>query len=136
MCVLRLSSKENSFKPILEKTKLSLFPVLDIGEYRDVKKSRVCEINQATLHISNKEWNDLEGQIEDVVCFIESNRTELQQLFKLIEDLNADLDFPIISKHDGNIISQGINFPSKLTSLVGNLNIGIGMTYYENDFFD
>ena len=136
MCILRLSSKSTSFKSILENTNLPLISVYDAGEYRDLKKTRLCENNQATLEVSDKDWNDIEGQIEDAIGFFEQNKIDIQKLFKLISDLSAGLDFPINSKLDGNIVTHGIIYPNQLTKLAGNLNIDIGMTMYEYGMFE
>ncbi len=136
MCILRLSSEHHSFKSILNDTTLPMFSVFDAGEYRDSQKTRLCSSYQATLSISDKEWDDVEGQIEGAISFFESKNIELQKLFELVTDLRANLDFPILSKFDGRIVTQGIVFPSQLTKLAGNLNIGIGLTLYERDFFN
>jgi len=136
MCILRLSSKTTSFKSILQDTNLPLISIYDAGEYRDLKKTRLCKSNQATLEISDKDWNDVESQIEDAISFFEQNKTEIQKLFELIKDLSAGLDFPINSKLDGNIVTHGIVYPSQLTKLAGYLNIDIGMTLYEYGMFE
>lgn len=136
MCILRLSSRSVSFKPILDETKLPITSVYDAGEYRDTKRARLCQNNQATLDVSDKEWDDLQGQINDAICFLENHKGDIQKLFELVNDLSVGLDFPINSKLDGNIVTQGITFPGRLTSLAGSLNIDIGMTLYEYGLFE
>jgi len=123
MCVLRLSSKDYSFKLLIENTELSLFSVFDSGEDRGSVKPRVCEENFATLRVSDKEWNDIQGQIEDAISFFKRNKNHLVELFGQVKDLNASLDFPVLSKFDGHTVTHGITFPSQLTTLAGNLKL-------------
>lgn len=136
MCVLRLVSKTKSFKQMLEGTNLPIYSVNDAGEYRDKAKKRLCENYQATMDVSDKEWDDLSGQINDAIFFLNEYHSELEEIFKHIDDIEAGLDFPIHSILGEKWVTQWINFPAELVSVAGKLNIDIGMTLYAKDLFN
>ncbi len=136
MCVLRIVSKTKSFKPILEGMDIPTLSVFDLGEYRDKAKKRLCKNNQASLDVSKKEWDDLQGQVEDAIVFLTKYISELEEIFKHIDDVDAGLDFPINSILDEKWATQGINFPKELVSIAGKLNIDIGLTLYAKGLFD
>jgi len=136
MCVLRIVSKTKSFKSLLEGMDIPTLSVFDAGEYRDKAKKRLCKNNQASLDVSEKEWDDLAGQVEDAINFLNKYTPELEEIFKRIDDVDAALDFPVNSILGEKWVTQGINFPKQLVSIAGKLKIGIGMTLYAKDLFE
>lgn len=136
MCVLRITSETQSLKAILGSMKMPVSSAFDAGEYRDRSKTRPCETNQATVGVSDKEWDDLHGQVEDAIDFLNRYAIELEEIFERIADVSAGLDFPINSILDDTWATQGINFPKELVSLAGKLDIDIGLTLYAKGLFD
>ena len=128
MCILRLTSSNTSLKSYLND-----FPVAssyDKGEFRNSRKDSLCTENHASLDVSEKEWDDLNGQIQDAIKFLDKYKSQIISLSSSIADLSLGLDFPIYSKFDGNIITHGIAYPVELVTLAAELKIEIGMTIY------
>jgi hypothetical protein len=115
---------------------IPILSVFDIGEFRDKGKKRICANYQATLDVSEKEWGDLSGQVEDTINFLKKHTPELKKIVEYIDDIDWSLDFPIYSILDDKWVTQGIKFPKELVSIAGELNIDIGMTLYAKDLFD
>lgn len=79
------------------------------------------------LSVSEAEFSDAEGQIEDARAFLARYERELAHLkgFPGVEDIV--LDFPI---EDRDVASQADFFPSDLLGQMGALGIGLEVTRY------
>jgi len=132
MCVLKVFSEEGSFKKYLEKTVLPKPRCHDKGE---IYGKRIIDIFKISFSVSDKEWNDFYGQVEDAKIFLRKYKMEIIELLNMHNISNAFLDFPIESRftHNGNdndIVVQSDHLPRELISLAGELNLGIEMTIY------
>ena len=135
MCILKISSERNSFKPYLSELSLPVFSVFDKGEYRDLAKKRPHEKYRLSIDVSDREWDDFPGQVDDAIKFLKKYQRELDRLFTLVDDSDACLDFPLYSRLDEEIINQNDHLPRELIALAGKLNIGIEMSIYSKDVF-
>jgi hypothetical protein len=138
MCVLRLISETDSFKSYREKTVLPVCSCFDKGE-KCVKK--IIDSFIINFNVSDKEWDDFKGQVEDAKFFLKRYKSEIHKLMESYNITDAFLDFPIYSRlaHNGtddDIINQNDHLPRELISLAGELNIGIEMAIYSKEGFD
>ncbi len=136
MCVLKIYSDTFSFKAFSEDTDISVFSVFDKGEFRNKKKTRVSKENVLSLDVSDKEWDDFPGQVDDAIRFLSEHYEELQRLLCSSEDISACLDFPIYSRLNDEIVNQNDYIPRELVSLAGKLNLEIGMSQYSKEAFE
>ncbi|MGA9552558.1 MAG: hypothetical protein WBR30_09910, partial [Candidatus Sulfotelmatobacter sp.] len=72
--------------------------------------------------VSNREFSDLKGQVEDAVGFLKENDHELKRLRDFPGLERMDLDFPI---EDRDVVFQRDAFPYQLLTLLGSLHIGL-----------
>jgi len=134
MCVLKVHSDTDSFKSFEKKT--------NIPSVKSSEKGELCGINKVrtdykiSFSVSDKEWDDFEGQVEDTIIFLRKHFDELEQLFKTHSVTSAYLDFPLYSRLDRNIANQNDHLPKELVQLAGNLSLGIEMAIYRKDAFD
>jgi len=135
MCVLKIYSDTYSFKGFSEDTDIPIFSVFDKGEYRNKKRTRVCNENTLSLDVSDKEWDDFPGQAADAISFLSMHYDELLELLSKVSDVSACLDFPIYSRLSSEIVNQNDYIPKDLISLAGKLNLEIGMSQYSRDAF-
>ena len=83
-----------------------------------------------SLDVSDKNWDDLPGQIEDAIVFLERYSIELRRLFVTVPDAKGYLDFPINSRMGSEVASQCDHFPVRLIQLAGAVGLGIELTQY------
>ena len=134
MCVLKIYSDTNSFKAFSKNTEIPVYSCLDKGEVLTSK--RLCEKYRISFGVSDREWDDFEGQISDTVSFLEKYYAQIQELFATHSITDAFLDFPLWSRLGENIVNQNDYIPRELIKLAGELNIGICMAIYVQNAFD
>jgi hypothetical protein len=134
MCVLKVYSDINSFKYFAEKTDLPIDSCNNKGDI--LIKNEYFKQNRIVFDVSDKEWDNFKGQINDAILFLNKYKEQLKELFEthLIEC--AYLDFPLWSRLDGNIANQNEHIPQELIKIAGELNIGIEMAIYARDAFE
>ncbi len=134
MCILELYSDIKSFKEFSKTSNLKNFKISEKGEYKNELKKSIFENYVITFNISNKEFNDLNGQIEDAINFHKNNFDEINELISESKITYAFISFPINIK--SNFVIKRFYFPKELLILAGNLNIGIESALYnENRFY-
>lgn len=134
MCVLKVYSNTNSFKKFSNNTDIPLSSCLDKGEAITTK--RICEEYRVSFDVSDREWDDFEGQVSDAISFLEKYYSQIEELFSTHSITDAYLDFPLWSRLDENNVNQNDSFPRKLIKVAGELNIGICMAIYAKNAFD
>jgi hypothetical protein len=130
MCNLKIYSDTNSFKSFAKTTKIPVYSVDDKGE----NKKRQTDY-RISFDVSDKDWSDFEGQVQDCISFLAKHFEEIEQLFKTHKVTTAYLDFPIYSRLYGDIVNQNDNLPKELIVLAGKLSLGIEMAIYTKDAF-
>ena len=134
MCVLKIYSDKNSFKAFSDNTRIPVYSCLDKGEA--ITTMRLSENYLISFDVSEKEWDDFEGQIGDAILFLEKYNVQIKELFAIHSITDAYLDFPLWSRLDENIANQNDHIPRELIKLAGELNIGIEMAIYAQNAFD
>ncbi|MGA3283941.1 MAG: DUF4279 domain-containing protein [Verrucomicrobiota bacterium] len=128
-CLLRATGENFEVDAFLQTSKLRPNTVQHKGQLRRKNKpdGGKSEFSGLSCVVSEKDFNDLEGQIAEAIEFLKSNRVHLQKLVKFpgIEDVR--LDFGIERRDE---FSQCDYFPSKLLCLAGELGIGIELSQY------
>ena len=134
MCVLKVYSDTDSFKSFEKTTKIPVYSSYDKGESKG--KSQVRTDYRISFDVSEKEWDDFEGQVEDTIFFLTQHFDDLEQLFKTHSITTAYLDFPLYSRLYDDIVNQNDHLPKELIQLAGKLSLGIEMAIYSKDAFD
>ena len=136
MCILKVYSDNTSFKPFSEITNIPVFSTYEKGDYRN-KSLKLLRTNyRISFDVSEKEWNDLGGQIKDAIYFLEKYFDELKDLLSSEYITSADLDFPIYSRLNENIVNQNDHLPKELIMMAGKLSLGIVISIYSQDAFE
>jgi hypothetical protein len=133
MCFLKVFSEIDSFKKFKEETNLPVYSCYDKGEK---SKKRTFKDYWISFDVSNKEWDNFNGQVEDAILFLKKYKNEIGELLNRYSILDAYLDFPIYSRLDDNIVNQNDHLPRELVTLAGELHIGIEMAIYSRNAFD
>ena len=130
MCVLHVTSESSSFKEFLEETKLPVYRSYEKGQVLPRRKRKVSEYFGFSCTVSDKEWDDLDGQIEDAIEFFGKYETEIITLRQRHSVDDIRLDFPYECRHDDIISVQCDFLPPELLAMVGKLNVGIELSLY------
>jgi hypothetical protein len=84
-----------------------------------------------TILVSKADFDNLEGQIKDVISYLKRNNKKLLLLTKTKGIELATLDFGIDARTDGkDHLMQSETFPSELLRLAGNLGLSIEISLY------
>ena len=136
MCILKVFSDTDSFKTFAQTTKIPVYSSYDKGEQLGNGKRPATTDYKISFDVSDKEWDDFKGQVEDTIFFLTKYYDELEQLFKTHNISTAYLDFPIYSRLYGEIVNQNDHLPKELIAIAGKLSLGIEMAIYSKDAFD
>lgn len=80
--------------------------------------------------VSQREFEDLAGQVEDAVSFLTKFSNELSELVTKHKLDAITLDFPLSLPTDPSIIAMCRHLPAHLLKLAGNLGISIELSFY------
>jgi len=108
-CVLRISGP--GVKASLSEISLIPFRIEDEAAHFDV---------------SEADFNDLNGQIEDAIKFLQSHKAAVKHMMSG-SDANGVLDFAIEWR---DVAVQSDNFPAALVREVGNLGLELELSHY------
>ena len=89
--------------------------------------SKVEEQSGMNVSVSEREFSDLSGQINDAIQFLAEHANELARLGNYPGVQRIDLDFPIV---DRDVAFQSDSFPAALLSQMGELQIGLVISRY------
>jgi hypothetical protein len=133
MCVLRVSANRKTLSDFLSETRFPYCYEHDKTTLRRFGRDKGKPFRYAGFQtwVSNKEWNDMPGQVSDAIRFLRRHRDHLKRLRSEFKAQDIILDFPYylrIGKDD--VVIQGDFLPPALISLAGELGIGIEMTLY------
>lgn len=135
MCILRINSESSSFKPFAVSTAVPVYSCADKGDPR-VRRGAVYDRFHISFDVSDKDWDDIQGQIRDAIAFLTAWESELVALIAAHEVKDAYLDFPLYSRLGENCINQNDHLPRELIVLAGRIGLGIAMSIYDKRAFD
>lgn len=133
MCMFHVESEKQSLENFIEKTKIIIYNSYNKGEKSKIGLNKEYYSYGFSCVISDKEWNDFEGQINDIVFFLEKNYEELKDLRDNYNISDWRFDIPYYCRLNEEIFCQCDYLPPKLLSLVGKLGIGIELSQYWDD---
>jgi hypothetical protein len=130
MCVLHITSKSISFADFLKKTTLPVYRSHEKGDVRRHLKLSLYDDFGFSCDVSDREWTDLTGQIEDAYNFLLEHENELRTLIStyVLDDIR--LDFPYECRLGEWVAVQCDYLPPEFLRLVGDLGIGIELSHY------
>lgn len=132
MCVFHVVSKTSSFKKFLsDNPELPVYQSHEKGDTPQIgHKEKGYEDYGFSCDVSDREWHDVEGQVVDMISFLEVYGSYLETLKKThhIDDWRFDL--PYECRLDETYFTQCDYLPPKLMLLAGSLGIGIELSLY------
>jgi hypothetical protein len=127
--ILRTSGTNFNVDQFLELSEFTPCAVYRRGEPRWRSDPTGPQNDQSGINLvaSDADFDDIAGQIEDTIVFLNQNMEKLQMLrsYPGVEDVTLDFG---IRRSDDPV--QNIEFPSALLRLIGSLDIGIEISIY------
>lgn len=136
MCILKVYSNIDSFESFYQDTDIPVYSFYNKGERRNQKSDAIRTDFRISFDVSEKEWDDFQGQINDAIKFLNRYKEQIQYLFAKYSISDAYLDFALWSRLYGDVVNQNDHIPRELVKIAGELNIGIEMGIYARDAFD
>ena len=134
MCIFHVMSKNTSFKKFLEDNpELPVYQAHEKGDKRKIgaDENPYYEDSGFSCDVSDRPWHDTEGQIVDMISFLEVYSHYLLNLKEThqIDDWRFDLPYECRLDDDA-FFTQCDYLPPKLMRLAGVLEIGIELSLY------
>jgi flagellar biosynthesis regulator FlaF len=136
MCILKVYSDNESFESFSQITDIPVYSIYNKGERKNEKIDDIHTDFRISFDVSEKEWDDLEGQIDDTILFLNKYKEQIQDLLTRHSISDAYLDFALWSRLYDNVVNQNDYLPRELIKIAGSLNIGIEMGIYAKDAFE
>jgi len=132
-CVLRVSGSQFSVDGALQTIQLPPATIWRVGEPRFGPKTLSKGSNQESgfnVVVSEKEMDDLPGQIEDAITFLRTNETALTILMNYpgVEDFG--LDFAVARRED-TPPAISMRLPSELIAAASKFRMSLAISEYE-----
>lgn len=131
MCLLKVISNTESFKNFASNNPDIVFRVREKGEVRRQSTGELYSSFILSLKVSDKNWYDLSGQIDDTIYFLEKNFETLKTLLESHAVEDSYLDFPVESRLNDEIGNQNDYLPKELIKLAGKLELAIVISNYQ-----
>jgi hypothetical protein len=130
MCVLHVTSETNSFSEFLRETGFPVYKSYEKGEIPTIGKQRPYDDYGFSSAVSEREWNDFEGQIEDAKTFLITHEKTIRALLSTHDVSDIRFDFPYYCRLDEHIFMQSDYLPPEFLKIAGELKIGIELSLY------
>ena len=117
-------------------TSLQTIPAIRVEgleiEYKSWKSGKQGFI----IDITDKNFTDFDGQINDTISFLMTKEKQLTELKNSFPKLFWDIDFGYKTKvSTGELAVEGLLLPVKLISLCARLKIGLLISLYDANSF-
>jgi hypothetical protein len=133
MCVLRVAVYRKTLADFLSGTLLPVYESHDKTTPQRFGPDKGKAYGYAGFQsaVSQKEWDDLPGQVANAIRFLRRYRDDLKRLRDDFKVHDIILDFPYYFRIGKNDVAVQWDFlPPALISIAGGLGIGIEMTLY------
>lgn len=130
MCVLHVSSSKESFARFLANTRLPVYQSHEMGDVKHNRKGTTHEDYGFSCDVSQREWRDASGQVEDAIAFLKLYAAELRNLTSQFRVDDIRLDFPFESRLSEGVVAQFDYLPPELIRLCAEHGIGIEVSHY------
>jgi hypothetical protein len=130
MCVLHVTSESVSFSAYVARSALPVYRSHEKGDTLGRGKRKPYQDYGFSCVVSEREWTDLSGQIEDAATFLRQYEIELQKLIATHPVDDIRLDFPYSCRLDERIFAQFDYLPPEFLKMAGSLGIGIELSHY------
>ena len=130
--VLHVRSKTTSFQDFIKDTKLPVYMSHEKGQqrFKTMPDKPPFDDYGISCNVSEKEWDDLDGQIEDAIDFLEKYKEQLEFLNENFSVYDIRLDFPYYCRIFNKFRVQCDYLPPELLCKAGKLGIGIELSLY------
>ena len=131
-CVLRANGCEFLVDCFLEDSDLVPCKVYHRGEPRSPlsMQGKVHESSGLHIVVSEADFDNMQGQIQDAISFMKHHQAELERLCKFPGVEGSYLDFGIAKR---DVVAQYDYLPPELLYLAGSLGIGIELSQYPSE---
>jgi len=133
MCVLHIEIEDSEIELLIKSVKLPIYDFHKKGEKHKYNKGVVYQSNYIKCAVSDKEWNDLEGQTQDIIEFLFKYHNDLQTIKKKFKKIRWQFDIPCLSEINNKTLIQNCLLQSKLLYESGRLGIGINLSIYSRN---
>lgn len=127
MCVLRVTGENFAIEDFLKNSSLKPIIVFKKGEH--YFKKTFSQSAGFNVSVSDKEFDDVEGQIKDAIVFLQREAIETKRLAQFPDIEEIELDFAISTPSE-EIMVWSRKFPKELLSLLSASNIDLAFTVY------
>lgn len=100
------------------------------GEPIRKTSSEISSCYGISFDVSEQEWDDLPGQVQDAIAFLTLWEHEIINLMVSHEVTSAYLDFPVNSRLNDKTVGQCDHLPKELIAVAGRVGLGIEITMY------
>lgn len=132
MCIFHVTSKTDSFKEFLaDHPELPVYQSHEKGDKPKIASEDSIHTDYGfSCEVSERSWDDMEGQIVDIISFLEVYTPYLTTLKEnhQIEDWRFDL--PYECELEDTKFTQCNYLPPKLMRLAGALDVGVELSLY------
>ena len=132
MCIFHVRSDRDSFQAFLaDHPELPVYQQHEKGETPKIRSEQGAHEDYGfSCEVSDRPWSDVEGQVVDMISFLEVYTPYLRALQEShqIDDWRFDLPYECLL--DEHIHGQFNHLPPKLIRLAGALDIGIELSLY------
>lgn len=130
MCVLHIMIDADQLDSIISSTRLSVYQVYKKGDKHKFRKNKVFDHNLISCDVSDKDWDDFDGQTKDMIAFLNKYHIELGSIRDNFKIPDWHFDLPYNCRLGNDLFSQNNFLPSELLSLAGYFGIGINLSLY------
>jgi hypothetical protein len=130
MTVIKFYSNTHSFADFVANTKLKDVKAYEKGTIWLKRSKRRHDCYRLNIGFSERDWDNVDGQIKDAIKFLKWNKTEIKKVFKGRKISDAYLDFPSYATFSKSVVIHQQCFNPELLKICGSLNLSINLCLY------
>lgn len=132
-CGLSIIGVKLDIDTFVKKSQIDGFKKSYKGEPINAVNSRVSKYSFVSIVTSDADFNDIIGQINDTLMFLEKYRENLKHIATTEGIDYATINFGVDSTISEDSLTQNFYFPIELVKICGELGIGIELSIYKED---
>ena len=130
MCVLHIDFETDNLDLILSSTNIPVYQVYKKGDNYKHRKDKTYDRNLISCVVSDKEWDDVEGQTDDIIIFIEKHQNDLEFIKENVDNVDWKFDLPYHCRLSDTLFNQNNFLSPQVLLLCGKLGIGLNLSLY------
>ncbi len=115
---------------VIKETSLPIYQSYKVGEKHKYRKNKIFNVNMVSCDVSNKDWDNFKGHIDDIEMFLTKYKKDIKYLLNKYDKIELTIDLPYECILSDSIVNQNNFIPANVLLALGELRIDLNLSLY------